>query len=101
MKSTKLTTRWLFNSRTNAIHSINSVTPLDHPGDRLYVSLTAQVAYQVIPGPGICQFRGFASPRVRTRINFRGAFSCALFDLRRARERELATLDEKSKTSGC
>ena len=38
LKSTKLTTRWLFNSRTNAIHSINSVTPLDHRGDRPYTT---------------------------------------------------------------
>ena len=40
--------------------------------------------------------------RVRTRINFRGAFSCALLiDLRKVRKRELATLDEKSTISGC
>ena len=47
------------------------------------------------------QLREFESPRVRTRINFCVAFSCALIDLRKARERELATLDEKSTISGC
>ena len=58
------------------------------------------MAYQVILEPGIGQFREFEFPRVRTRINFCGTFSCALIDLRKARERELATLDEKSTTSG-
>ena len=63
-------------------------------------SLTAPVVYQVILEPGIGQFREFEPPRVRTRIYFRGAFSCALTDLRKARERELATLDDKSTSSG-
>ena len=31
---------------------------------------------------------------------FRGDFSCAQIELRKARERELATLDEKSTSSG-
>ena len=31
---------------------------------------------------------------------FVGSFSCAQIDLRKARERELATLDEKSTSSG-
>ena len=44
--------------------------------------------------------REFESPRVRTRTIFRGTFSCALFDLRKARERGLATLHEKSTISG-
>ena len=62
----------------------------------------APVAYQVILEPGIGQFREFVSPRLRTRIYFRGTFSCALIDLRKARERELlAALDEKSTISGC
>ena len=59
------------------------------------------MAYQVILVPGIGQFREFESPRVRTRIHFRGTFSCALIDLRKARERELATLDAKSTIIGC
>ena len=37
---------------------------------------------------------------MRTRINFRGTFSCAQIDLRKARERELTTLAEKSTGSG-
>ena len=53
------------------------------------------MAYQVILEPGISQFREVESPRVRTRIIFRGTFSCALVDLRKARERGCATLDEK------
>ena len=50
------------------------------------------MAYQVILEPGIDQLREFESPRVRTRINFRGTFSCALIDLRKVREREIATV---------
>ena len=38
-------------------------------------------------------------PRARTRITCRGTFSCALIDLQKARERELAALDEKSTIS--
>ena len=59
------------------------------------------MTYQVILEPGTGQFREFESPRVRTRINFRAAFSRALIDLRKARGRELATIDEKSTISGC
>ena len=59
------------------------------------------MAYQVVLESGIIgQLREFESPRVRTRIIFRGTFSCALIDLRKARERELATLDENSTISG-
>ena len=65
------------------------------------MSLTYPVAYQVILEPGIDQFREFESPRIRTRINFRGAFSCSLIDLGKARERALATLDETSTISRC
>ena len=54
----------------------------------------APVAYQVILEPGTGQFREFEPPRVHTRINSWGLFSCAQIDLRTARERELATLDE-------
>ena len=44
------------------------------PGlDSLPVAL---VAYQVILEPGIGQFREFESPRVHTRINWRGLFLC-------------------------
>ena len=60
----------------------------------------APVAYQVILEPGIGQFREFESPRVHTPINSWEAFSCAQIDLREAQERELATLDEKSTSSG-
>ena len=60
----------------------------------------APMAYQVILEPGIGQFREFESPRVHTRVKFVGTFSCAQIDLRKARERELATLDIKSTSSG-
>ena len=39
-------------------------------------------------------------PRVAYSYKFVGSFSCAQIDLRKARERELATLDEKSTSSG-
>ena len=58
------------------------------------------MAYQVILGPGIGQFREFEPRRVHTRINSLGLFSCAQIDLQKARERELSTLDEKSTSSG-
>ena len=59
------------------------------------------MAYQVILEPGIGPFREFESPRVRTRsIIFRGTFACALIDLRKAQEHELATLDEKRRSVG-
>ena len=60
----------VFNSRTNDA-SIKSVTPLDHRGDRLYIT-HCPVAYQVIFEPGTGQFREFKSPRVGTRIIFVG-----------------------------
>ena len=59
----------------------------------------APVAYQVILEPGIGQFREFESSRVHTRIISGGTFSCAQFDLRKARERELATFDDEKSTS--
>ena len=58
------------------------------------------MAHQVVLEPGIGQFREFEPRRVHTRINSLGTFSCAQIDLRKARERELATLDEKSTSSG-
>ena len=61
----------------------------------------APVAYQVILEPGIGQLREFESPRVHTRIPYSlGLFSCTQVDLRKAREREIATFDEKSTSNG-
>ena len=60
----------------------------------------APVAYQVILEPGIGQFREFGSPPSAYSYTFVGTFDCAQIDLRKARERELATLDEKSTSSG-
>ena len=65
----------------------------------------APVAYQDILEPGIGQFREFEPRRVLTRINSYIyisylTFSCAQIDLRKARECELATLDENSTSSG-
>ena len=60
----------------------------------------APVAYQVVLGPAIGQFREAESPRVHTRINSCFFLLCAQIDLRKARERELATPDEKSTSSG-
>ena len=60
----------------------------------------APVAYQVILEPGIGPFREFKPPRVHTTCKFVGTFCCAQTDLRKARERELATLDEKLTSSG-
>ena len=59
----------------------------------------APVAYQVILEPGIDHFSEFEPRRVHTRIIV-GTFSCAQVDLRKALERELATLDGKSTSSG-
>ena len=60
----------------------------------------APVAYQVIIlEAGIGQFREFEPRRVHTRINSLGLFFSQI-DLRKARERELAILDEKSTSSG-
>ena len=60
----------------------------------------APVAYQVLLEPGIGQFREFESPREVYSYKTMGTFSCAQIDLRKARERELATLDERSTSSG-
>ena len=57
------------------------------------------VAHHVILDPAIGQFREFEPRRVHTRINSLGLFLVHI-DLRKARERELATLDEKSTSSG-
>ena len=65
----------------------------------LTVVPVAPVSYQVILEPGIGQLREFEPRRVHTRINSLGVFSCAQIVLRKARERELATLDEKSTSS--
>ena len=58
------------------------------------------VAYQVILEPGTGHFREFEPRRVHTRIIFVETFSCAQIDVLKARKRELATLDEKSTSSG-
>ena len=59
----------------------------------------APVAYQVILEAGIDQFREFEPRRVQIRINSLGLFR-AQIDLRKARERELTTLHEKSTSGG-
>ena len=69
------------------------------PADDLYDIPVAPVAYRVILEPDIGQFREFEPPRVHTRINSWGLFLWRI-DLRKARERDLATLDEKSTSSG-
>ena len=69
-------------------------------GSSMSYSPVAPVAYQVILEPAIGQLREFEPPRVHTRINFLGTLLCAQIDLRKARERELAKLDEKSTSSG-
>ena len=58
------------------------------------------MAHQVILEPGLGQFREFEPSRVHTRINSWGLFLVHKIDLRKARERELATLDEKSTGGG-
>ena len=50
--------------------------------------------------PGMGQFREFETPPSAYSYDFVGTFSCAQIVLRKARERELATLDEKSTSSG-
>ena len=60
----------------------------------------APVAYQVILEPGIGQFREFNPPPSAYSCKFVGTFPCAQIDLRKARERDLGTLDEKSTSSG-
>ena len=54
------------------------------------------MAYQVVLEPGIGQFRGFEPPPecILVYISW-GLFSCAQVGFRKARERELTTLDEK------
>ena len=60
-----------------------------------------QQQHQVILEPGIGQFREFESRRVHTYLyKFVGTFSCGQIDLRKARGRELAILDEQSTSSG-
>ena len=59
------------------------------------------MAYQVIVEPGVSQLRELESPgRSENSYEFVGTFSCAQIDLRKAREREIAELDEKSTSSG-
>ena len=67
-----------------------------------YAQITGrpQVAYQVILEPGIGRFLEFESCRVQYSYKFVGTFCCAQNDSRKARERKLATLDEKSTNSG-
>ena len=60
----------------------------------------APVAYQVILAPGIDQFREFKPSPSAYSYKFVGTISCAQVDLRKLRERELATLEEKSTSSG-
>ena len=63
------------------------------------MSITAPVVYQVILEPCIGQFCELEFSRVRTRINVRGIFSCALIDSRKARERKLAKHSMKNRRS--
>ena len=60
----------------------------------------APVAYQVILEPGIDQFREFEFPRVHTGVNSWGLLVAHKSTCGKARQRELATLDEKSTSSG-
>ena len=60
----------------------------------------APVAYQVVLKPGMVQFGEFEFPRVHTQINSQRLFFCAQIDLRKALEREFATVDEKFTSSG-
>ena len=60
----------------------------------------APVEVQVILEPGMGQFRQFESPPSAYSYKFVGIFSCAQIDLRKAPDRELAALDEKSTSSG-
>ena len=59
------------------------------------------MAYQVILEPGIGQFREFEPRRAHTRKNSLGLLHVRKLTCgKRERERELATLDEKSTSSG-
>ena len=62
--------------------------------------LVAPVAYQVILGPGTGQFLELDPRRLHARANSLGLCFCAHVDLRKARERELAALDEKWTSNG-
>ena len=59
------------------------------------------MAYQVILEPGIDRSVSLdRAPPSAYSYKFVGPFSCAQIDMRKARERELATLVEKSTSSG-
>ena len=58
------------------------------------------MAYQVVLEPGIDQFREFEPRRVHTRINSLGLFIVHKLICEKRGMRELATLDEKSTSSG-
>ena len=75
--------------------------PLAFAGSSGAYERVAPVAYQVILDPGIGQFCEFepGAPSAYS-CKFVGTFSGAQIDLRKARERKLATLDEKSTSSG-
>ena len=60
----------------------------------------APVAHQVILEPGIGRFREFEPPRVHTRINSWGLFLVHKLTCGKRESVELATLDEKSTSSG-
>ena len=66
------------------------------PSMRVIVSV-APVAYQATLGPGIGLFREFEPPPSAYWYKFVGGFSWAQIDSRKARERELATLDERNR----
>ena len=70
------------------------------PVRNIYSTPVAPVAYQVILEPGIGQCCEFESPRVHTRINSWGLFLVHKLTCGKRGERELATLDEKSTSSG-
>ena len=72
-----------------------------NPRPRHFIIMpVAPVAYQVSLEPGIGQFREFEPPRAHARIISWRLFLVHKIDLRTARERELATFDEKSTSSG-
>ena len=60
----------------------------------------APVAYQVIHEPGIGHFREFESPRVHTRADSWGIFLAHQLTCGKRESIELATLHEKSTSSG-
>ena len=101
-------TQFFFNKITGAETTSRSYFPQYstapcHPTSSFDTTIrpVAPVAYQVNLEPGIGQFREFEPRRVHTRINSLGLFlvdklTCG----KKARERELATLDEQSTSSG-